>query len=357
MGNTQVMVEARPGAVRLTQQVACAGCAAKIPIQVLETVLGALPAPPRSPRLLVGPETWDDAGVYRISSTLALVQTVDFFTPMVDDPFDFGGVAAANALSDVYAMGGVPKLALSVLCYPEAGDPGVLRDIVRGGAAVLREAKVLVLGGHSVRDPEIKFGFAVTGEVHPKRVVTNAGARAGDVLVLTKPIGVGILATALKRGLLSAPLLRAMTAQMKSLNREASAAMLAVSVHAATDVTGFGLLGHARNVARASRKTIRIWSRAVPFLPSTLDLAAQGVVSSGLKANREALDPHVTWDEGVPEPVRLALVDPQTSGGLLISVAPARVDRLLARLNRAKVRGAVVGEVLARGPRALEVTA
>ncbi len=200
--------DASPAAPRLTQQVSCSGCAAKIPVQMLTKILGSLPPAPKSKRILVGPETWDDAGVYRVSATLALVQTIDFFTPMVDDPYDFGAIAAANSVSDVYAMGGVPKTALSVLCFPaEGGDPAVLRDIVRGGADLLRRAGVFVLGGHSVRDPEIKFGYAVTGEVHPKRVVTNAGARAGDVLVLTKPLGVGILATALKRDLLPGPLL------------------------------------------------------------------------------------------------------------------------------------------------------
>jgi len=345
-------------APRLTQQVACAGCAAKLPIQVLQEILGALPAPPRSPRLLVGPETWDDAGVYKMSATLALVQTVDFFTPMVDDPYDFGAIAAANAVSDVYAMGGTPKLALSILCFPaETGDPGVLRQIVRGGADALRQAGVLVLGGHSVRDPEIKFGYAVTGEVHPKRVVVNSRAKKGDLLVLTKPIGVGILATALKRGLLPGPLLQTMTRQMKSLNRAASEAMLASGVHAATDVTGFGLLGHARNVARASKKTIRIWSGAVPLLPGVLQFAAQGVASSGLHSNREAVDPDVAWDGAVPEALRLALVDPQTSGGLLIAVPSSKTEGLLRRLARSKVGAAVVGEVLAPGPRALEVTA
>ena len=345
-------------APRLTQQVACAGCAAKIPIQVLEQVLGALPKPPRSPRVLVGPETWDDAGVYKISPSLAVVQTVDFFTPMVDDPYDFGGIAAANAVSDVYAMGGTPKLALSILCFPaDTGDPDVLRNIVRGGADVLREAGIVVLGGHSVRDPEIKFGYAVTGEVHPKKVVTNAGAKAGDVLVLTKPIGVGILATALKRGLLDAASLRAMTKQMKTLNRAAAEAMAAVGAHAATDVTGFGLLGHSRNIARASRKTIRIWSRTVPFLPRVLELAAEGVVPGGLISNREALDPHVSWGDGVPEAIRHALVDPQTSGGLLMAVPPSRTDRMLARLSRARVSATVVGEVLPKRAHALEVTA
>ena len=344
--------------VRLTQQVACAGCAAKIPIQTLTRILGALPVRARSPRVLVGPETWDDAGVYKMSASVALVQTVDFFTPMVDDPYDFGAIAAANAVSDVYAMGGVPKTALSILCFPaETGDPAVLRAIVQGGAETLKEAGVLVLGGHSVRDPEMKFGYAITGEVHPKRVVTNAGARAGDLLVLTKPIGTGVLATALKRGRLPDPLVRAMTRQMRTLNRAAAAAMTAVGPSAATDVTGFGLLGHARNIARASRKTIRIWSQAVPYLPGVLEFAADGIASAGLLSNRESIDPDVAWAEGVPEPVRRALVDPQTSGGLLIAVAPSRAERLLGRLTRARVKAAVVGEVLARGPVPLEVLA
>ena len=343
---------------RLTQQVACAGCAAKIPIQVLTEILGSLPAQPRSSRLLVGPETWDDAGVYRVNAKLALVQTVDFFTPMVDNPYDFGAIAAANAVSDVYAMGGVPKTALSILCFPgDGGDPGVLRDIVRGGADLLRRAGVLVLGGHSVRDPEIKFGYAVTGEVHPKKVVTNAGARKGDLLILTKPLGVGILATALKRELLPAPLLATMTRQMKTLNQAAAAAMTSSGVHAATDVTGFGLLGHARNLARASRKTIRIWSSAVPVLPGALEFAAQDVVSAGLKSNRESIDPDVAWDEAVPEPLRRVFVDPQTSGGLLIAIPSSRTEALLRRLKRSRVAASVVGEVAAKGARMIEVTA
>jgi selenide,water dikinase len=255
-------------------------------------------------------------------------------------------------------MGGTPKTALSILCFPaEGGDPAVLREIVRGGSAVLEDAGVLVLGGHSVRDPEIKFGYAVTGEVHPKRVITNAGARKGDLLVLTKPLGVGILATALKRGLLPAPLLKRMTRQMKTLNRLAGAAMTASRAHAATDVTGFGLIGHARNVARASRKTLRIWSRAVPLLPGALEFAARSVVSSGLLSNREATDPDVAWDDSVPEALRQVFVDPQTSGGLLIAIPSSRIEALLRRLRRSKVDATVIGEVAAPGARAIEVAA
>jgi selenide, water dikinase len=319
--------------------------------------MDALPRAPRSKRMLVSPDSWDDAGVYRLTPKVAIAQTVDFITPVVDDPFDFGAIAAANSLSDIYAMGAKPTVALSIVGFPsETGDLAVLREIVRGGASKLKEAGVLLLGGHSVRDPEIKFGYAVTGEVHPRRVVTIAGAKTGDLLVLTKPVGTGILATALKRGTLGEEGLRAMTVSMKRLNRDAAEAMRGAA-HAATDVTGFGLLGHARNMARASRKTIRLWSRAVPFLPGALDLVAGGISSAGLGANRAGIAPEVRFDEGVPEPVRAALFDPQTSGGLLMAVPASKVDALLKRLQRARNRGTVIGEVRSRGRLPLEVMA
>ena len=351
------MSHARNEAVRLTEQVSCAGCAAKLSPLDLSQVLSALPGAPRSKGVLIGPETWDDAGVYRISPTRALVQTVDFFTPMVNDPFDFGRIAAANALSDVYAMGGTPMTALSIVCYPESGDMAVLGEILRGGAATLKQARVALMGGHSVRDKEMKFGFAVTGEVHPKRIVSNAGAKSGDMLVLTKPLGVGILATALKQRLLTEETVDLMTTQMATLNRAAGEAMQAVGVSAATDVTGFGLLGHALNVARASRKTIRIWSAAVPVLPGVLELAARGIMPGGLMTNASYAAPHVTFDAGVSEPLRHVLVDPQTSGGLLIAVRPSRATALMRRLARGKVFATVVGEVLPRRTRPLEVAA
>jgi selenide,water dikinase len=307
--------------------------------------------------VLVGPETWDDAGVFRLSPTRALVQTIDFITPVVNDPFDYGRIAGANALSDVYAMGGTPLTALSVVCYPERGDMKVLGEILRGGADTLARAGVALLGGHTVRDPEMKFGFAVTGEVHPKRIVTNAGAKRGDVLVLTKPLGVGILATALKRRLLPDADLVRLTAQLAMLNRGAAAAMLTARASAATDVTGFGLLGHALNVARASKKTLRFWSGAVPVLPRVLEFAKAGVAPAGLHTNLAYALPYVTFDEGVPEPLRMALADPQTSGGLLIAVSPKRVAALMRGLKRAKVDGAVIGEVLAKGRTPIEVAA
>ncbi len=343
--------------VRLTEQVSCAGCAAKLSPVDLKDVLSVLSGSPRLKGVLVGPDTWDDAGVFRISATRALVQTVDFFTPMVNDPFEFGRIAATNALSDVYAMGGTPLTALSIVCYPESGDMQILREILRGGAETLKRARVALMGGHSVRDKEMKFGFAVTGEVHPKRIVSNAGARSGDVLVLTKPLGVGILATALKQRLLPEDSIRLMTEQMATLNRAAGDAMQAVGVSAATDVTGFGLLGHALNVARASKKTIRIWSAAVPVLPGVLRLADRDIVPGGLHTNAAYVAPFVTFEENVPEALRKVFVDPQTSGGLLIAVRPSRANALMSRLARAKVAGAIIGEVRPRRARPLEVDA
>ncbi len=320
-------------------------------------MLRILPRPARGSKVLVGPDTWDDAGVYRLSPRQALVQTVDIITPVVNDPYAFGRVAAANALSDVYAMGGSPFAALSIVCFPERGDMAILRGMLRGASETLRRAKVALLGGHTIRDAEIKFGFAVTGAVAPRRVVTNAKARTGDLLLLTKPIGTGILATALKRRLLGDRDRRALTTQMMTLNRDAAAAMVAERASAATDVTGFGLLGHALNIARASRKTIRIWSQAVPYLSAAPDFVARGVWAKGLDSNMAFVDPATSWDEGVEASSRRLLVDPQTSGGLLIAIAPSRVNALLRRLTRAKVRAAVVGEVTARRARALEVVA
>lgn len=305
--------------------------------------------------VLVGPDTWDDAGVFRLSSTRALVQTVDFITPVVNDPFDYGRIAAANAMSDVYAMGGTPLTALSIVCYPEKGDMAVLGEILRGGAEALARARVALVGGHTVRDPEIKFGFAVTGEVHPKKIVTNAGAKRGDLLVLTKPLGTGILATALKRRLLPDESLVRMTAQLATLNGPASKAMVAAGASAATDVTGFGLLGHALNVARASKKTLRIWSSQVPLMARALDFARDGVAPAGLRSNLAYAAPDVQFDDAVPEPLRMALADPQTSGGLLIAIAAKRAAKLMAALKRAKVEAAVIGEVLTKGRLPIEI--
>jgi len=304
------------------------------------------------PDVLVGIETLDDAGVYRLGPELALIQTVDFFTPVVDDPYLFGQIAAANALSDVYAMGGDPLTAMNIVCFPtRTGDPEVLAAILRGGLDKLKEAGVVLLGGHSVEDPEPKYGLAVTGICHPERVITNAGARPGDLLVLTKPLGTGVITTALKAACAPPEAFRAAAETMAALNRDASLAMREVGVHACTDITGFGLLGHALEMARASGVALRFAAGAVPLLPFARDLAAQGFVPGGAYANRQHLAGHVTFDPGVPEELQMLLYDPQTSGGLLMAVATERLAALLEALRQRNVAAAVIGRAEEGAPR------
>lgn len=290
-----------------------------------------LPRLPRfhDPRVLVGFDTSDDAGVYKLTEECALVQTVDFFTPIVDDPYTFGAIAAVNSLSDVYAMGGRPLTALSVLCYPGAGDLDDLEQILQGGAAKMIEAACPVIGGHSVKDDEIKFGYSVTGTVHPDRVKANAGARAGDAVLLTKPIGTGIIGTALKKGIASDSDVGAMTVSMLTLNRAACEAMLEFDVHGCTDVTGFGLLGHARELAAASRVSIEIDTAAIQYLPGAVEYAQQGAIPGGLNANRDFVSCAV---EGEGSDL---LYDPQTSGGLLITLSEAEAAQLERRFPAA----------------------
>jgi len=294
--------------------------------------------------VLIGFDTADDAGVYKLSPELALVQTVDFFTPIVDDPFTFGAVAAANSLSDVYAMGGRPISALSILAYPADGDLDDLAQILKGGAEKMREADCSILGGHSVADDEMKFGYAVTGTVHPARVKANAGAMPGDELVFTKQIGTGVIATALKRGIASEAHAAASIRQMLTLNRRACEAMLAFDVHGCTDVTGFGLLGHAREMAAASRATIEIHVDSVRFLPGALDYARLGALPGGLKNNRDFVSCAVEATRELPREVEDLLYDPQTSGGLLISLPPADA----AAFERAFAGAYRIGRVLPR---------
>lgn len=295
---------------------------------------------------MVGTTTADDAGVYRLSEDLALVQTVDFFAPVVDDPYWFGAIAAANALSDVYAMGGRPLTALNITAFPSSTlSLDVLAEILRGGAEKMGEAGVILVGGHTIEDPEPKYGLAVTGLIHPDRIITNAGARAGDRLVLTKPLGVGIATTAIKRGMASDALIEQVTVQMATLNRFASEAMLEAGAHAATDITGFGLLGHLGELALASGLAATIWAGSVPLLPGILELAAQGIVPSGTPRNLEWLGARVTMDPVIGEPLRLTLGDAQTSGGLLIAIDPTREGALLEALRERGVLGAVIGEL------------
>jgi cysteine desulfurase NifS/selenium donor protein len=331
-----VVVETGGDEVKLTRFTHGMGCACKLRPQDLEQVLRKLPKV-TDPGVLVGAETSDDAAVYRVSPDLAIVQTVDFFTPIADDPFDFGAVSAANSLSDVYAMGATPLFALSVVGFPSRRLPlSVLERILEGAAEVAGEAGISIVGGHTVDDTEPKFGLAVTGVVHPDHVVRNSTARAGDDLVLTKPLGVGILATAVKRGLADRAAARRLVATMRRLNKGAAEAMADTGAHACTDVTGFGLLGHLREMAAGSGLDAEIEAGGVPILEPARELAAADVVPGGTLDNLEHVSPFVDWSPGLSRVDRLLLADAQTSGGLLIAVPPERTAALLAAL---RVRG------------------
>ncbi len=317
----------------------------------MEEILASLPRRAH-PDLLVGLETADDAGVYRLTPEIALIQTVDFFTPVVNDPFTFGQIAAANALSDVFAMGGRPLTAMNIVCYPSATVPKeVLKDILAGGLDKIHEAGALLVGGHSVDDTELKYGLAVTGVVHPERVLTNAGARPGDVLLLTKPVGTGIIATAMKGRLASPEAEAGAVAVMTALNRLPEEALAPGAVHGLTDITGFGLLGHALEMAVASRVELTLFAGRVPLLPGAYDYAAMGLVPAGSFANRNFCAKSLMVDPGV-DPVLLDLLaDAQTNGGLLLAAAPEAADALLTALHREGFpHAALIGEVTAAGP-------
>ena len=330
--------------IQMTKLAECAGCGAKVGAGVLARLLEGLPTR-ADPRLLVGYDTSDDASVYQVSDELALVQTVDFFPPMVDDPFLFGQIAAANALSDVYAMGGEPKLALNLLCVaPEMGDEAV-REVLRGGYDKAYEAGVLITGGHSIQDREPKYGLAVTGFVHPARFLRNDRAQAGDVLILTKPLGVGVAVTAGKAGAADAGLLKQAGEQMARLNRAARDVMVDFPVHSCTDVTGFGLLGHALEMARGGGVTAVIHSGAVPLLPGVLELAEMGILPEGMYRNRHFAQPHVSAKATVSRAVQDLLYDPQTSGGLLMAVPEEAAEELVRALGDRTPCAAVVGHV------------
>ena len=346
--------------VRLTQQVKAGGCASKLAPGTLSAVLSQLAPQQHDSNLLVGFETADDAGVYRLSSEQALVQTVDFFTPMVDDPFTYGRIAATNALSDVYAMGGRALTALALVCFPQDGDHDVLRQIMQGGLSVMQDAGCLVLGGHSVRDNEIKFGYAVTGLVHPDRVLKNTGARPGDALVFTKALGTGVITTALKQGKAQPAWIEAATNSMTTSNRRASevACRPEFQVHAMTDVTGFGLIGHARELAFGSDVRLQIKPAAVNVLEGALDAIRLGCVPAGLLANRDYAECVV---EDPPAAATIAelrtlLFDPQTAGGLLISLAEDQADTLVNALHEAGYASAArIGTVLDGSPKIILV--
>lgn len=333
--------------VRLTQLVKAGGCASKLPAGSLRQVLSGLPQQ-TDPDLLVGFETSDDAGIYRIGPNQALVQTIDFFTPLVDDPYVFGQIAATNALSDVYAMGGCPLTALAVVCFPQDADLEILKEILRGGLAKMSEAHCTVVGGHSVRDAEIKFGYAVTGLIDPERVYTNAGAKAGDRLILTKPLGTGVITTALKQGGADAAWVERAIRSMTTLNRAASAIATACpGVHAITDITGFGLMGHGREMALGSGVALEIETARVPLIEGALDAVRAGAIPGGLLSNRDFAEclVHDSEPGQIAEDLRALLYDPQTSGGLLLSVASQDASGLLDSLRSAGLAAAMIGRV------------
>jgi selenide,water dikinase len=328
-------------------------------------VLGKL-ARQHDPNVLVGFDQADDAGVYLIGPGTALVQTVDFFTPMVDDPYSFGQIAATNALSDVYAMGGQPRTSLALVCFPEKADLAILERVLAGGLSKMIEAGCSVIGGHSVRDEEMKFGYSVTGLIDPARVLTNGGAKPGDRLVFTKALGTGVISTAIKKKAATQSWVDAAVASMTTLNKKAaevisggvgpglrpggaeqsSAANHRFAVHAMTDVTGFGLIGHSREIALASRVSLRFHANRIPLLEGALECVRAGHIPGGLKANREFAEGVVRYEDGISDEIRAILFDPQTAGGLLISVASEDASELSQALNTAGVPAVEIGEVL-----------
>ncbi|MDX6592259.1 MAG: selenide, water dikinase [Gaiellales bacterium] len=315
--------------IRLTQLSHGAGCACKLPAGALTEVLRGLPLPPRPDALLVGPESLDDAAVWRLSDELAVVHTVDFFTPIVDDPFTFGLIAATNAISDVYAMGATPAFALNVVAFPKTMPMELLGEILRGGLEAAGRAGVAVAGGHSIDDAEPKYGMAVVGFVHPDHIWTNTGGQAGDVLVFSKAIGTGIVATAIKQGAAEASVVDAAVASMTTLNDRAAAQLAeAGPPHAVTDVTGFGLVGHARELANGSGLAARIRVSDVPLLPGVRALADRGVVPGGTRTNLELAGAYATFGDGIEETDRLLVCDAQTAGGLLAALPRDAADRL-----------------------------
>jgi selenide,water dikinase len=338
-----------------------AGCAAKLNPATLEAVLRGLPRQ-TDPNVLVGFDTNDDAGIYLLGEGLALVQTVDFFTPIVDDPHLFGQIAAANSLSDVYAMGGRPVSALSIVGFPEKGDPAILEQIIRGGLSKMNEAKCSVIGGHSIRNEDMLFGYAVTGIINPHRIWRNVGARTGDVLLFTKPMGTGVITTALKKERATSESLAAAVAAMTTLNRDAAAALHEIDkifagaspIHAVTDVTGFSLLGHAREMALGDPThgidtvSFEIDHRAFAYLPGALEAAREGHLSGGLKNNRAFIGDCAVFDATVSSESQDLLFDPQTSGGLLISIAPESADAAITALDRQGVSALRIGGVFAK---------
>ena len=337
-------MEKKDNQIQLTKLASCAGCGAKVGAGVLAGLLEGFKTH-RDDNLIVGYDKSDDACVYVRSETEALVQTMDFFPPIVDDPYLFGAIAAANALSDVYAMGGEPKLALNILCVTESMDKKTVQDILRGGYDKVYEAGAVIAGGHTIQGPEPIYGLSVTGFVHPKKVLTNSGAKAGDVLILTKPLGVGIITTAAKSGLAEDGLMKKICLQMATLNKAARDCMVRYEIHSCTDVTGFSLLGHGYEMARGSGVSICLDSEAVPCHREAVHFAKEGCLPGGMYRNRQFAGEGVLCPEGFDENLLNVFYDPQTSGGLLIAVAEKDAEALLKELREKAPGSAIIGHV------------
>jgi selenide, water dikinase len=340
------MPEVKP--FRLTESVKAAGCASKLSPAALDKVLGKLPRQHDS-NVLVGFDHADDAGVYQIAPDQALVQTVDFFTPVVDDPYVFGQIAATNALSDVYAMGGRPVTSLALVCFPEKADLEILERILAGGLSKMVEAGCIVIGGHSIRDDEPKFGYAVTGLIHPKKVLTNAGAKPGDVLIFTKALGTGVISTAIKKGKAEPAWVDTAVRSMTTLNKQAAEVIEQgeFHIHSMTDVTGFGLIGHAREMAMASNVALRFFSKDIPVLPGALECIRAGYIPGGLKNNRDFAECVVSYEAPISAELKALLFDPQTAGGLLISIVEDDCEELVLDMQDAGIPASYIGNVTA----------
>jgi selenium donor protein len=344
-----------PDDIKLTHYTAGLGCACKLRPQALEKVLANLP-PSFDPKALVDASTNDDAAVYQVSADLAVVQTVDFFTPIIDSPYWFGAISAANSLSDIYAMGAEPIFALNIVGFPSNRLPlSVLEEILRGAQDKAQEAGMSVLGGHTVDDNEPKFGMAVTGLVAPDKVIRNSTAQPGDALILTKPIGLGILTTALKQGLVGSEVEERLIRVMSRLNRAAAESMRKYTVHACTDVTGFGLLGHLHEMTQGSKVDARIALSSVPIIPEARDLAAMDVVPGGTLNNLAYVETHIDFDDKIDHVSRILLADAQTSGGLLISLPAGQAEELLTDLSAKGIEAARIGEMTGEGPGRISV--
>ncbi|SHI73316.1 selenophosphate synthase [Clostridium cavendishii DSM 21758] len=334
--------------IRLTSLTKTSGCAAKIAPGVLHNALNSLPKF-EDFNLLVGFDTNDDACVYKINDNTVIIQTVDFFPPMVDDPYTFGQIAAANALSDIYAMGGNPKLAMNLLCFPSCLDTSIMHDILAGGYDKVKEAGAVIAGGHTIADPIPKYGLSVSGFAHPNEILSNSNAKTGDILVLTKPLGTGIMNTAAKAELLSEAKIKEVISVMTTLNKYAKECVSGLEVHSCTDITGFSLIGHSYEMASGSNKTIEIFSDSVPVIDGAMEYAKMGIIPEGMYNNLDYLKDKFTLKSNIPQELQDVLIDPQTSGGLLLSIPEKNVKEFLTRIEDFTSYAKIIGQVLDKG--------